>query len=78
MLAIVGFAVGYFVGAQAGQDGLNQLMKAWKTIQSSEEFAALIETSRGLVTQVARQAFETGGGVLAGEVKGAVGRLRVA
>jgi hypothetical protein len=78
MLAIVGFAVGYFVGAKAGEDGLNQLVKAWKTIQSSEEFAAMIETGRGLVTQVARQAFETGGGVLAGEVKGAVGRLRVA
>jgi hypothetical protein len=78
MLALVGFAVGYLVGAKAGQDGLNQLMKAWQTIQSSEEFAAMIETGRGLVTQAARQAFETGGGMLAGEVKGAVDRLRVA
>lgn len=78
MLAIVGFAVGYVVGCRAGQDGLNQLMKAWETIQSSDEFAAMIETGKGLITQAARQAFETGGGVLAGEVKGAVGRLRVA
>ena len=78
MLAIVGFAVGYVVGCKAGQDGLNQLVKAWQTIQSSEEFAAMLETGRDLLTQTARQAFETGGGVLAGEVKGAVGRLRVA
>lgn len=78
MLAIVGFAVGYVVGCKAGQDGLNQLLKAWETIQSSDEFAAMIETGKGLVTQAARQAFETGGGVLAGEVKGAVNRLRVA
>lgn len=78
MLAIVGFAVGYFVGAKAGEDGLNQLMKAWQQIQNSDEFAAMVETGKGLVGQMARQAFETGGGVLAGEVKGAVSRLRVA
>ena len=78
MLAIVGFAVGYVVGCKAGQDGLNQLVKAWETIQTSEEFAAMIETGRDLLTSAARQAFETGGGVLAGEVKGAVGRLRAA
>jgi len=78
MLAIVGFAVGYVVGCRAGQDGLNQLMKAWQTIQSSEEFSAMLETGRDLLIQTARQAFESGGGALAGEVKGAVGRLRVA
>ena len=78
MLAIVGFAVGYVVGCRAGQDGMNQLVKAWETIQTSEEFGAMLETGRGLVTSVVRQAFETGGGVLAGEVKGAVGRLRAA
>jgi hypothetical protein len=78
MLAIVGFAVGYVVGCTAGKEGLSKLMTAWETIQTSDEFAAMIETGKGLVTQIARQAFETGGGVLAGEVKGAVNRLRVA
>jgi hypothetical protein len=78
MLAIVGFAVGYVVGCNAGKEGLAKLMQAWETIQTSDEFAAMIDTGKGLVTQVARQAFETGGGVLAGEVKGAVSRLRVA
>jgi hypothetical protein len=70
MLAIVGFAVGYFVGAKAGQEGLDQLMKAWRDIQSSDEFAALIETGRSLVAQAARQVIETGGGVLGGEGRG--------
>jgi hypothetical protein len=75
MLAIVGFAVGYFVGAKAGQDGLDQLMKAWRDIQTSDEFAAMIETGRDLLTQAVRQVIETGGGVLGGEVKS---RLKVA
>ena len=78
MLAIVGFAVGYVVGCRAGQDGLNQLIKSWQAIQSSDEFAAMLETGKGMLAQAARQAFETGSGVLAGEVKGAVNRLRVA
>jgi hypothetical protein len=75
MLAIVGFAVGYFVGAKAGQDGLDQLVKAWRDIQTSDEFAALIETGRSLLAQAARQAIEAGGGVLTSEVKD---RLHVA
>ena len=78
MLAIVGFAVGYVVGCKAGQEGLNQLMKSWDTIRTSDEFAEMVETGKGLVVQVARQALETGSGMISGEVKGAVDRLRVA
>lgn len=79
MLAIVGFAVGYFVGAKAGQEGLSQLTRAWTTIQTSEEFAAMLETARTLAVGMAKQAVQTGTGVVAGEMKGAVGRrLRVA
>lgn len=60
MFVIVGFAVGYALGAKAGQEGLNQLVNAWKDIQRSDEFATLIETGRGLVSQVARQVVEMG------------------
>lgn len=60
MFVILGFAVGYAMGAKAGQEGLNQLMKAWQDIQRSDEFAAFIETSRGLVLQAAHQAMEMG------------------
>ena len=79
MLALVGFAVGYAVGAQQGKEGLQRLMTSWQAIQSSEEFAAMMETAREMLTGVVRQAFETGTGVIAGEVKGVVNRrLRVA
>jgi hypothetical protein len=78
MLAIVGFAVGYVIGCRAGQEGLNQLLQSWETIRTSDEFAAMVETGKDLVIQAARQAFETGSGVLSGEVKSAVDRLRVA
>ena len=79
MLALVGFAFGYAVGAQQGKEGLQRLMSSWQAIQKSEEFAAMMETAREMLTGVVRQAFETGTGVIAGEVKGVVNRrLRVA
>lgn len=79
MLAILGFAVGYVVGAKAGPEGLSQLTKSWQTIQNSEEFATMLETARTLAVSVVKQAVETGTGVVTGEVKGAVGRrFRVA
>lgn len=62
MFVIVGFAVGYALGAKAGQEGLNQLVKAWQDIQRSDEFATLIETGRGLISQVAHQVVEMGTG----------------
>ena len=79
MLALVGFAVGYAVGAQQGKEGLEKLVSSWQAIQKSEEFAAMMETAREMLTGVVRQAFETGTGVIAGEVKGVVNRrLRAA
>ena len=79
MLTLVGFAIGYVVGAQQGREGMNKLLSSWRAIQSSEEFAASLESARALLTNVAKQAFETGTGVVAGEVKGVVNRrLRAA
>lgn len=79
MFALVGFAVGYVVGAQAGREGMLQLVNAAKAIQSSDEFAALVETARTVVLAAARQAFETGTGVVTGEMKDVVNRrLRAA
>jgi hypothetical protein len=79
MLALVGFAVGYVVGAQAGKEGLERLVGSFQAIQKSEEFAAMVETAQSMLGGILRQAFETGTGVVAGEVKGVVNRrLRVA
>jgi hypothetical protein len=79
MLALVGFAVGYVAGAQAGKDGLERLVSSWRNIQRSDEFAAMLETAQGLLGGALKQAFEMGSGVVAGEVKGVVNRrLRAA
>ncbi len=79
MLALVGFAVGYAVGAQAGKEGLERLVGSWQAIQRSDEFAAMLDTAREMFSGALRQAFETGTGVVAGEVKGVVNRrLRAA
>lgn len=75
MFALVGFAVGYVVGVQHGREGMAQLINSIKAIQSSEEFAALVETSKSLIGAAIQQAVQTG----TGEVKGAVNRrLRAA
>jgi len=79
MLALVGFAVGYAVGARAGEEGLQRLVASWQNIQRSDEFAAMLETAQGLLSGALKQAFEMGSGVVAGEVKGVVNRrLRAA
>ena len=70
MFALVGFAVGYVVGVQHGREGMDRLLSSLRTIQSSEEFAALVETTKSLLAAVIQQAVQTGTGVVAGEVKG--------
>jgi len=75
----VGFAVGYFVGAQQGREGLSKLISSWQEIQNSEEFAAIVESGREMITGLVKQVLEQGTGALAGEVKDVVNRrLRVA
>jgi hypothetical protein len=75
MLALVGFAVGYVVGAQSGRDGMAKVVSAWQQIQTSDEFAAAVETGKSLVAQTLRSALSVG----TGEVKTLVDRrLRAA
>lgn len=79
MMALVGFAVGYVVGVQQGREGMERLIASWKHIQGSEEFAAAIETGKTMAMSLLKQAFETGTGVVSGEVKSVVNRrLRAA
>jgi hypothetical protein len=75
MMALVGFAVGYVVGAQSGRDGMAKVISAWRQIQTSDEFAAAVETGKGLLAQTLRSALSVG----TGEVKTLVDRrLRAA
>jgi hypothetical protein len=79
MMALMGFAVGYAVGVQQGREGMERLIASWKHIQGSEEFAAAIETGKTMAVSLLKQAFETGTGVVSGEVKSVVNRrLRAA
>lgn len=75
MMVLLGFAVGYVLGAQAGREGIAQLLESWKTVQESEEFAGLVETGRSLLSNALHSAVEMG----AGEMKDAVkSRIRAA
>jgi hypothetical protein len=75
MIALVGFAVGYAVGAQQGREGLAKMIAAWQQIQASDEFAAAIETGKNVLSQTARSVLSMG----TGEVKNLMDRrLRAA
>jgi hypothetical protein len=79
MMALVGFAVGYVVGVQQGKEGMAKLVRSWQEIQRSEEFAAAVESGKEMAMGLLKQAFQTGSGMVTGEVKSAVNRrLRVA
>ena len=79
MFVLVGFAVGYVVGAQQGKEGLHKLITSFTEIQQSPEFAAGVETAKGMVGQIIQQTLSTGTGLVTGEVKEVVGRrLRAA
>jgi len=42
MGAVVGFAVGYLLGTQAGREGLEELVASWKVISESDEVRDLV------------------------------------
>lgn len=46
MGTLFGFAVGYIVGARAGNEGFDDVVEALRTIRESEEFRALLEITR--------------------------------
>ena len=78
MMALVGFAVGYVVGVQQGREGMERLVASWQHIQKSDEFAAGIETGKTMLMSLLKQAFDTGSGMVSGEVKNVGRRLRAA
>jgi hypothetical protein len=79
MMALFGFAIGYVVGVQQGKEGMAKLIESWQHIQHSEEFASAVESGKEMAVSLLKQAFQTGSGMVTGEVKSAVNRrLRVA
>ena len=78
MLALVGFAVGYVVGAREGKAGLERMINSTKTVLASDEFKAFLEGAQQVAGQVVKQGMEQFGGVAASG-GGSIGRrLRAA
>jgi hypothetical protein len=78
MLALVGFALGYVVGAKEGKEGLERMIAATKTVLASEEFKAMLEGGQAMAGGMLKQAFEQFSGAAAGEGRNIVSRLRAA
>jgi hypothetical protein len=52
---IVGFLVGYVLGAKGGQEKFEELKQAWQTITQTEEFQNLLMTGISFVNQIGQQ-----------------------
>lgn len=46
MGTLFGFAVGYVLGARAGNPGFERLQEAWTDLRNSREFRAFFEAAR--------------------------------
>jgi hypothetical protein len=78
MLALVGFAIGYFVGAKEGQAGLERMIASTKTVLGSDEFKAFLEGAQVMAGQVVKQGLDQFGGMAASEGRSLGRRLRAA
>ena len=66
---IIGFAVGYILGAKGGPDGLAETERAWRAISSSDEVRDAVAGLLGIARDLARQA----GGAMAHRLAAADG-----
>jgi hypothetical protein len=62
MNLIVGFLVGYVLGAKGGQDKFEKLKEAWQTVTDSEEFQNLMMAGLSLVNRIGQQNSSDAGG----------------
>lgn len=60
MVALLGFAVGYYLGSKAGPEGLEELRVAWKSIKESKEFQGLAATGTSVLGDLAKQGISGG------------------
>ncbi len=66
MGTLLGFALGYYLGTKAGPNGIDDLLKAWRTIQESEDYQALAATVSATIASV----MEQGQGAVANLISG--------
>lgn len=55
MIGLIGFAVGYVLGARAGQEGLGRVINAAQSIARSEELRGLLEGGASMLNSAVRQ-----------------------
>jgi hypothetical protein len=55
MGTLLGFALGYYLGTQAGPNGVDDLLKSWREIQESEDYQALVATLTATLESVMQQ-----------------------
>ena len=66
MGTLLGFALGYYLGTKAGPNGIDDLLKSWRTIQESEDYQALAATVSATIASV----MEQGQGTVANLISG--------
>jgi hypothetical protein len=55
MRTLLGFALGFYLGAKIGPKGLDELAESWQTIKESEEFQALSASAKATVETLIEQ-----------------------
>jgi hypothetical protein len=70
MEALLGFAVGYLMGARDGREGLRRVLDSWEAISRSDEFRGLVATALTVGGRVAREGLTRSGPTVASTVAG--------
>ena len=70
MGAVLGFVMGYILGAKEGPERFEELRKAWETIVNSEEFQGMLNTGTSLFMSTVQNGKESIGEVLGGLMSG--------
>ena len=72
MEALLGFAVGYFLGTKAGREGLQELRESWKVVSASDEFQGLTTTAKSMAGMAMQQSVKVSMDVAKGNSGGVV------
>ncbi|MGH8884511.1 MAG: hypothetical protein ACRDYX_04930 [Egibacteraceae bacterium] len=79
MGAIVGFALGYYLGTQDGKEGFQRLLDSWAYVSKTDEFKSLLSGAATFATGALKQGLGASGrGALAEGVVDMLSRRRAA
>lgn len=62
MGALLGFAVGYYVGTKEGRDAIPKMLDAWQHIAQSDEFKSLLSSATTMGAGLLKQGLSSRGG----------------